>query len=74
MERREEDINILFKRIYEDSVTGRLSAEHFDKLAVDYETEQKELRKKIGDLQYLIGNKEHEMYDLKFIYGLIYLS
>lgn len=65
LKRRDEDLDILFKRIYEDSVTGRLSAERFDKLAADYETEQKELRKKIGELQYLIDNKEHEMYDLK---------
>lgn len=65
LKRRDEDLDILFKRIYEDSVTGRLSAERFDKLAAYYETEQKELRKKIGELQYLIDNKEHEMYDLK---------
>lgn len=65
LKRRDEDLDILFKRIYEDSVTGRLSSERFDKLAADYETEQKELRKKIGELQYLIDNKEHEMYDLK---------
>ena len=65
LKRRDEDLDILFKRIYEDSVTGRLSAERCDKLAADYETEQKELRKKIGELQYLIDNKEHEMYDLK---------
>ncbi len=65
LKQRDEDLDILFKRIYEDSVTGRLSAERFDKLAADYETEQKELRKKIGELQYLIDNKEHEMYDLK---------
>lgn len=65
LKRRDEDLDILFKRIYEDSVTGRLSAERFDKLAADYETEQKELWKKIGELQYLIDNKEHEMYDLK---------
>lgn len=65
LKRRDEDLDILFKRIYEDSVTGRLSAERFDKLAADYETEQKELRKKIGELQYFIDNREHEMYDLK---------
>lgn len=41
LKRWDEDLDILFKRIYEDSVTGRLSAERFDKLAADYETEQR---------------------------------
>ncbi|MGL6202105.1 MAG: hypothetical protein ACRC3H_24580 [Lachnospiraceae bacterium] len=31
----------LFKRIYEDMVSFRLTAERFDKLAADYEAKQK---------------------------------
>lgn len=57
-------LRLVFKRIYEDSVTGRLSAQRYDKLAADYETEQKELRMKIGELQYLIENEEQEISDL----------
>ena len=40
LKRRDEDLDTLFKRIYEDVVSGRLSAERFDKLSSEYETEQ----------------------------------
>ena len=33
LKRRDEDLDTLFKRIYEDMVSGRLSAERFDKLS-----------------------------------------
>ncbi len=39
LKRRDEDLDTLFKRIYEDMVLGRLSAERFDKLSSEYETE-----------------------------------
>ena len=45
LKRRDEDLDTLFKRIYEDMVSGRLSAERFDKLSSEYETEQKNVRK-----------------------------
>ena len=32
LKRRDEDLDVLFKRIYEDMVAGRLSPERFDKL------------------------------------------
>ena len=47
MRRRDEDLNTLFKRLYEDMVSGRITAERFDMLASEYEQEQKELKAKI---------------------------
>ena len=44
LKRRDEDMDTLFKRIYEDMVSGRLSAERFDKLSSEYETEQKNVK------------------------------
>lgn len=35
LKRRDEDLDMLFKRIYEDMVAGRLSPERFDKLSTD---------------------------------------
>ena len=43
LRRRDEDLDTLFKRIYEDMVGGRLTAERFDKLSAEYEDEQKKL-------------------------------
>ncbi|MBE6608491.1 MAG: hypothetical protein E7633_08035 [Ruminococcaceae bacterium] len=47
LRRRDEDLNTLFKRLYEDMVSGRITAERFDMLASEYEQEQKELKAKI---------------------------
>jgi DNA invertase Pin-like site-specific DNA recombinase len=41
----------LFKRLYEDNVSGRLSDERFEKLSADYETEQKQLTDRAAVLE-----------------------
>lgn len=65
LRRRDEDLDTLFKRIYEDMVGGRLTAERFDKLSSEYEEEQKKVKAKIGELQELIDSGEQSEYDLK---------
>lgn len=65
LQRRDEDLNVLFKRTYEDMVSGRLTEERFDMLSREYEAEQKIVRAKIQDLQTLIDTGEQEQVDLK---------
>ncbi len=65
LRRRDEDLDTLFKRIYEDMVAGRLTAERFDKLSSEYEEEQKKVKEKIAELQELIDNGEQSEYNLK---------
>ena len=65
LKRRDEDLDVLFKRIYEDMVAGRLSPERFDKLSTQYEEEQKQVRQAIGELQSLIDDGEQEAHDLR---------
>lgn len=65
LKRRDEDLDVLFKRIYEDMVAGRLTAERFDKLSGEYEAEQKEVRQKVEELQELIDSGEQESHDLQ---------
>ena len=65
LKRRDEDLDVLFKRIYEDMVAGRLSPERFDKLSTQYEEEQKQVRQTIGELQSLIDDGEQETHDLR---------
>lgn len=65
LKRRDEDLDTLFKRIYEDMVAGRLSAERFDKLSTEYEAEQREVKVKIVQLQELIDSGEQEQHDLQ---------
>ena len=56
-------MDTLFKRIYEDMVSGRLSAERFDKLSSEYETEQQNVKAAILELQELIDSGEQEQHD-----------
>ena len=62
---RDEDLDILFKRIYEDMVSGRLSAEWFDKLSTGYEEEQRQVKQTIVELQTLIDNDKQNEVDLQ---------
>ena len=65
LKRRNEDLDTLFKRIYEDMVSGRLSAERFDKLSTEYEEEQRQVKQTIVELQTLIDSGEQSEFDLQ---------
>lgn len=45
-ERRISDLDVLFQRIYEDNISGKLSDERFSKLSKSYEDEQRTLTEK----------------------------
>lgn len=49
-EKRIAELSAIFKRLYEDSVTGRISEERFTELSADYEAEQKELKERAAAL------------------------
>ena len=48
---RDEELDGLFERIYEDNVSGKLSDDRFAKMSRRYEDEQKELAEKIKKLR-----------------------
>ena len=50
-EKRISELSAIFKRLYEDSVTGRISDERFSELSADYEAEQKELKERVARLR-----------------------
>ena len=50
-EKRIAELSAIFKRLYEDSVTGRISDERFSELSADYEAEQKELKERAARLR-----------------------
>lgn len=64
LQARNDNLDILFKRLYEDMVSGRISNERFDLLSADYEQEQKQIKDEITNLQNLIDKGEQERYDL----------
>lgn len=64
LQARNDNLDTLFKRLYEDMVSGRISTERFDLLSADYEQEQKQIKEEITKLQNLIDKGEQERYDL----------
>ena len=50
-EKRIAELSAIFKRLYEDSVTGRISDERFTELSAVYEAEQKELKERAARLR-----------------------
>ena len=44
-------MSAIFKRLYEDSVSGRISDERFTELSADYEAEQQELKERAARIQ-----------------------
>ena len=51
MQARDEELDGLFERIYEDNLSGKLSDDRFAKMSRRYEAEQKELSEKIKTLR-----------------------
>ncbi|HIS59318.1 MAG TPA: recombinase family protein [Candidatus Faecousia faecipullorum] len=59
-QRRIEELDRLFKRIYEDNANGKLSDSRFQMLSDDYEQEQEELREKLLRLNEEITKQEEQ--------------
>ena len=51
LQARDEELDSLFERIYEDNVSGKLSDDRFARMSRRYEEEQKELAEKIKALR-----------------------
>lgn len=50
-EKRIAELSVIFKRLYEDNVCGRISDERFTELSLDYEKEQHNLKERRTQLQ-----------------------
>ncbi len=70
-ERRIEELDRLFKRIYEDNANGKLSDSRFQMLSDDYEQEQEELRKKLLQLNEEINQQEEQAENIDRFIGKV---
>ena len=70
-ERRIEELDRLFKRIYEDNANGKLSDSRFQMLSDDYEQEQKELREKLLRLNEEITKQEEQAENIDRFIGKV---
>lgn len=66
---RENELDILFEKVYEDQALGRITDERFQKLSYKYEDEQAELKQKIKHLKKIVAEeKSHEMNSEGFLH------
>ena len=68
---RDEELDGLFERIYEDNVSGRLSDDRFAKMSRRYEDEQKELAEKIKKLRSEIEKQSSRSMTTDMFIGLV---
>ena len=52
------ELSGIFKRLYEDSVSGRITDERFMELSADYEQEQATLKARVAELQVELGQAQ----------------
>ena len=68
---RDEELDGLFERIYEDNVSGKLSDDRFAKMSRRYEDEQKELAEKIKKLRSEIEKRSSRSMTTDMFIGLV---
>ena len=68
---RDEELDGLFERIYEDNVSGKLSDDRFAKMSRRYEDEQKELSEKIKKLRSEIEKRSSRSMTTDMFIGLV---
>ena len=68
---RDEELDGLFERIYEDNVSGKLSDDRFAKMSRRYEDEQKELAEKIKKLRFEIEKQSGRSMTTDMFIGLV---
>ena len=68
---RDEELDGLFERIYEDNVSGKLSDDRFAKMSRRYEDEQKELAEKINKLRSEIEKQSSRSMTTDMFIGLV---
>ncbi len=65
------ELDKIFKRIYEDDITGAISHERFLKLSVEYETEQTELQNQIKVFEEETNNFDRQQIDFKQFHEIV---
>ena len=70
-ERRIAELDRIFKRIYEDDISGTISHERFLKLSAEYETEQKELTAKVKGWRETVTTYEQDKADFQSFSAIV---
>ena len=66
------ELSGIFKRLYEDSVSGRISDERFTELSADYEQEQAALKARLAELQAEQGRAREASANVEKFMGIVH--
>ena len=70
-EKRIAELDRIFKRIYEDDISGTISHERFLKLSAEYEAEQKELTEKVKGWRETVTTYEQDKADFQSFSAIV---
>ena len=65
------ELSSIFKRLYEDSVSGRISDERFTELSADYEQEQATLKARLAEIQAEQGRTREAAANVEKFMGIV---
>jgi len=71
LQKRSDELDILIKKLFEQLALGSITQERFDSLIPTYESEQKTLKEKIGDLQKAVTESDNNLQDIMRFFDLI---
>ena len=63
-EKRIAELDKLFTRLYEDNVSGKITDDRFEVMSKSYESEQKQLKTSVAELQKFVETKEQQNDDI----------
>ena len=70
-EKRIAEIDKLFKRLFEENVSGKLTDERFERMSESYDSEQKQLEENVAELKKLVETKEQQNSDISRFMDII---
>ena len=70
-ERRIEELDKLFTRLYEDNVLGKIDDERFSQMSANYTDEQKKLKSEVAKLSALVEAKEQKNSDISHFLQIV---
>ena len=70
-EKRMAELKAIFKRLYEDSVSGRITDERFEEMSADYEQEQTALKERIAQLEAEIDKAQVASVNVEKFMGIV---
>ena len=70
-EKRIGELSAIFKRLYEDSVAGRITDERFAELSADYEAEQRQVREHAAELQAELSKAQEASVDAERFMNIV---